>query len=72
MSMEGGISGRNRVGEGWGAGDGGQGLDSVNDSGWNVVPDVTMKSCWGVVALQQGHTKMEMLMKECRPWREWL
>lgn len=43
---------------------------SINDTEWNVVPDVILKSCWGVVALQKDHTKMEMLTKECRPWRE--
>lgn len=26
-------------------------IDGVNDTGWNVVPDVTRRSCWGVAAL---------------------
>lgn len=36
----------------WGAGGGvgwgrrGRDADSVNDPGWNVIPDAIMKSCW--------------------------
>lgn len=43
-----------------------RGVDSISDPGFNVISDVLL----GVVAVQQGHTKMKVVMKEYQPWQE--